>query len=117
MSCSIDKYKLLVALELEDLKQDVSESEDLLKKRFKEMDITNYVFLENMATLQSEMLGVDYIQRTLEQLSKECESVPAFKASIESHFETAVEIAGFPGVISTMIQRKLNKIEKYIELV
>lgn len=115
--CSVDKYLQLVKLEMEDVKQDLSESRKVLEKRFAEMDITNYVFLENLATLKSEMLGIERVEKDLLEMKSDNRDCSQLRVMLDSHFESVVSESAFPEALLNIIRRKLDKIDRYISIV
>jgi len=110
------KYIELIRLELEDMKDDVAASEEILGKRFEELDVTNYVFMENMAILRSQMLGVENIEKYVGNLGEISISCDELRIKLEAYFSSFIKEGGFPEVIIRILKRKLDKIDKYMEL-
>ena len=63
------KYLDILRLEIEDLIEDIGVVVNEYKRRRDLGEITNYVFLENLAVLHNELLGVDDMMEMLDNVN------------------------------------------------
>ena len=110
------KYLEILRIELEDLIEDLEFSEEVLTKRFKDHEITEYVFLENIGLLKKEVLGVAKVKRMIEEMAGNFSDTDVLRSKIEIYFDKEIKSAGLPGVVLLLVNRKLDKIDKYISL-
>ena len=62
------KYLDILRIEIEDLTEDIGLIVNEYKRRRDREEITNYVFLENLAVLHNELLGVDNMMEMLDSI-------------------------------------------------
>ena len=68
MKEKIEKYTKILKIELEDLEKDLLMMAEIYHQRELKKEITDYVFLENLSLLQSEIAGIDNIIESLEEI-------------------------------------------------
>ncbi|MCP5514684.1 MAG: hypothetical protein H7A26_04380 [Spirochaetales bacterium] len=110
----IERYIKILKIELEDLEYDVQYGEELLKKRFDEHKITDYVFMENLSTFRSELAGIRKMEKEIDALSGKYETIEELSAYINDFFKKKVKDLGLPEVVYVLIKRKLDKVYKYL---
>ena len=71
MKNKIEKYIKILKIELEDLEKDLLVMAEIYHQREQKKEITDYVFLENISLLQSEISGIDSIIESLEEINIE----------------------------------------------
>lgn len=116
MKAKMNKYLKILFIELEDIVIDLEFSEKIFEKRFKEHEITEYVFLENNSLLKREILGVEKLKKYLKKVDKEIVTVSELRVTVDEYFKDEVKNAGLPNVVYLLVSRKLDKIDKYINL-
>ena len=116
MNNKIHKYLEILKIELKDLIEDLEFSEDVLAKRFKEHEITEYVFMENIGLLKKEILGIEKVKRMIEASAKDDLTIKELRELIETYFSREISTAGLPNVVMLLVTRKLDKIDKYIRM-
>lgn len=110
------KYLELLKLELEDLILDLEFGEEALAKRLEEHEITEYVFLENLGLLKKEVLGIEKLKKVVTDAGSEHKSIEELKVILESYFAKEVKAAGLPNVVLLLVNRKLEKITRYMSI-
>ncbi len=116
MENKIRKYLKILKIELEDLIDDLEFSENVMAKRFKEHEITEYVFLENIGLLKKEILGIEKIQRMINDSKENIHSIEELKTVVENYLHNEIKSAGLPNVVFLLVNRKLDKVSKYMAL-
>jgi hypothetical protein len=115
MKDKIKKYKRILQIELEDLQEDLLMMAEIYHQRELKREITDYVFLENLSLLQSEIAGIDNIINSLEDIDTEgFGSIEEFAEYISEQFRKKTEDAGFPDSVFALVNRKLVKVSRYI---
>jgi len=111
------KFLKILAVELEDIEDDIKTMEELYEFRYQKKEITEYVHLENQAQLQREYSGI----KKLCTFVKETESnVGDFKnideliLYLNNQFHMKINAAGYPDAIFNFIGRKITKVKNYI---
>jgi len=111
----IRKYKKVLRIELEDLQEDLLMMAEIYHQRELKREITDYVFLENLSLLQSEIAGIDSIIGSLEGVNPDdFASIEECAEYISEQFRKKTQDAGFPDSVFALVNRKLVKVSKYI---
>ncbi len=111
----IEKYTKILRIELEDLEKDLLMMAEIYHQREQKREITDYVFLENLTLLQSEISGIDNIIDSLDEIKTEdFSSIQEFAEYISQEFKKRIEDAGFPDSVFELVKRKLIKVSRYI---
>ena len=116
MQQKIHKYLEILKIELEDLINDVEFSENVLAKRLAEHEITEYVFLENIGLLKKEILGIEKVKNLLSESASDITSLEDLREVVEDYFHDKIRAAGLPNVVFLLVNRKLDKVSKYMAL-
>lgn len=115
MKEKIEKYTKILKIELEDLEKDLLMMAEIYHQRELKKEITDYVFLENLSLLQSEIAGIDNIIESLEEIDpSQFASIEGFAAYIADEFRNKTQEAGFPESVFALVDRKLQKVTRYI---
>ena len=115
MKDKIKKYTRILRIELEDLEEDLLMMAEIYHQRELKREITDYVFLENLSLLQSEIAGIDNIINSLDKInSDDFPSIQNFAEHISKQFKKKIEDAGFPDSVFELVNRKLIKVSRYI---
>ena len=113
MKHKIERYLKILKIELEDLETDIAFSEELLRRKHDEHKITDYVFLENLSTFKSELLGIKKMENEIDSLVDKYDDLDALIKDVYKFFEDKVKEAGLPPVVFVLIKRKLDKVYQY----
>lgn len=115
MKEKIRKYTKVLRIELEDLQEDLLVMAEIYHQRELKREITDYVFLENLSLLQSEIAGIDNIISSLDKIDPEdFTTIEEFAHYISEEFRKKTESAGFPDSVFALVNRKLAKVSRYI---
>jgi len=115
MKEKIKKYTKILRIELEDLEEDLLMMAEIYHQRELKREITDYVFLENLSLLQSEIAGIDNIISSLDDINPDdYDSIKQFAEYIAEQFRKKTEDAGFPESVFALVNRKLIKVSQYI---
>jgi hypothetical protein len=110
------KYLRLLAIELEDLRDDLETLIANCLARMERKEISRYVCFENMAVLRNEVLSIEGIAGVLESVDPDAfESLDALTRELDRRFQDALERHGFPEGPRRLIHRKLEKVYRYLE--
>ena len=116
MKEKIPKYVKVLKIELEDLEEDLLVMAEIYHQREQKDEITDYVFLENLTLLQSEIAGIETMLRSLNDIEYESySSLDELVEYIEKEFRRKTDASGFPESVYALVKRKLTKVSKYIE--
>ncbi len=111
----LQKYLKLLKIELEDVEEDLSVLLELHEQRKQRGEITNYVFLENVAVLKKGILGIRNFLQSVDILDAgKYSSLTEMIEDIDNLFKQKTKDYNFPEAIYTLTERKFNKIAKYI---
>ncbi len=116
MKHKIERYLKILKIELEDLETDIAFSEELLKQKYDDHKISNYVFLENLSTFKAELIGIRRMELEIDALSGKYESLDDLVKDVYIYFENKIKEAGLPDVVFVLIKRKLDKVYKYLNM-
>lgn len=115
MKEKIRKYSKVLRIELEDLQEDLLIMAEIYHHRELKREITDYVFLENLSLLQSEIAGIDNIIESLDDINPDdFASIEEFADFISGEFKKNTQDAGFPESVFALVNRKLHKVSQYI---
>ncbi len=114
-SKNISFLKILV-IELEDLDEDIQ----ILIKKCEEQhikeEISEYVFLENLAVLQNELFGVaGFIEEVKEVNPDDFNTTEELKSYLLKKLAQRVKEKGLVHSIIPLVERKMNKVGIYLE--
>jgi len=83
---------------------------EIYHQRELKREITDYVFLENLSLLQSEIAGIDSIIESLDEVNIEnFSTIEGFEAYIAAKFRKSTEEHDFPESVFSLVERKLKK--------
>lgn len=111
----LGKYLKVLKIELEDLEEDLKLLNDVYSQQEKRDEITDYVFLENVSLVQSEISGIEHIIQSLDDITIEgFSSFDDFVEYIDANFRKQTQYSGFPEAVYVLVKRKLQKVSHYI---
>lgn len=109
------KFIGILRVELRDLQEDI---EDLIEQTTKERErgnLTNYVFIQNLALFKNELLGVNAFGRILDELDVEpFGTLDELVDHLKSSFRARVKAAGLAEAINVYVERKVDKVRRYV---
>ena len=108
-------YISILRIELKDLQEDI---EVLIQKCTEERErgnLTNYVFMENLALFKNELLGVDAFGRILDETDpKAYDALDEMVEDLKQKFQAKVKASGLAEAINVYVERKLRKVARYV---
>jgi len=110
------KYLRILDLELQSLEEDIGLLIDDYKRRKEKGEITNYVLLENLALLQSQMNGIASFRRLLASVDPESHpDLDALVRDIHSRIKAIMDRSSFPESLYPLVLRRLAKVAQYVK--
>ena len=116
MKHKMERYLKILKIELEDLETDIAFSEELLRQKHDEHKITDYVFMENLSTFRSELLGIKEMENEIDNLVEKYDNLDDLMKDVYKFFQDKVREAGLPEVVFVLIKRKLDKVYQYLTI-
>ena len=108
-------YLKLLKIELEDLNSDIDLLIEELKGQKKRDEISNYVFVENLALFKNEIVGVEVVNESLTSIDiDKFSSLDSMIDEIRSRIKEKIKISGIANALFVSVNRKLDKVKKYI---
>jgi hypothetical protein len=112
MSEQVKKFLSMLQVELEDLEDSIRTMIDTTEERFKRHEITGYVWTENRALLMREV-------NLLKMVRKSVAGIDPSKYGSIAEARTAVaeelkEFVDMPAAIPDLIERRIDKIVRYL---
>ena len=108
-------YISILRIELKDLQEDI---EVLIEKCTEERErgnLTNYVFMENLALFKNELLGVDAFGRILDETDpKAYDALDEMVEELKQKFQAKVKASGLAEAINVYVERKLREVARYV---
>jgi hypothetical protein len=109
------KYLDILRIEVEDLIEDIGLIVNEYTERRDRGEITNYVFLENLAVLHNELLGVDDMMEMLDSVDPESYSnLDELVADIEVKIKNKIKNSHLAEALYPLVKRKLEKVSRYV---
>ncbi|MBI9100888.1 MAG: hypothetical protein JEY99_00620 [Spirochaetales bacterium] len=115
MKAKIEKFLIILKIELKDLEADLKDLEDVYKCRKADEEISNYVFLENLATISDEIKGIEKLINSLNNVD------PSKYSSVDEFIPDFIRLcrdnktnADLPEAVYRMFERKLIKVKSYL---
>ena len=110
-----NKYLEILRIEIDDLADDIGLLVDEYRKRRDKNEITNYVFLENLAVLHNEMQGVDNLVQVLDGIDPNTYTdLDAMVSDIKDLMKAKIKTSDLAEALWTMVCRKADKVAAYI---
>jgi len=109
------KYLQLLLIELDDLHGDLDMLVDAYKKEKADNKISNYVFMENLALLHNEIIGIRLFHDVVDNLkTQKFASLEELICRVKSEFNKKMHENGIAAALNKFIDKKLDKVEKFI---
>ena len=111
-----EAFLKILALELDDLDEDIKLLIESYKEKREHDEITNYVFLHNLATMQSELFGVEGLADDIEDIDiNEFDTLDNLVEHVKETLDHRLKHKGIVHSVMLLVERKINKILKYLE--
>lgn len=106
----------ILKIEMDDLKEDIVYLINTAEEEKQNGDISNYVFLGNLAVLKTELLGVDTFEDMLSTVNPDdYESLQQMVDHLQNKVKEEIGRKGLPEAISNLVNRKIAKVADYVE--
>jgi hypothetical protein len=116
MKSHIDKFLRVLRIELEDLELDLVALEESTRQKWEENQISNYVFMENMAILREELTGVHKIINDLTGMdTSHFTEMDGFTEHLIKIIKENINNADLPEGVYRLLQRKILKVRDFIK--
>jgi hypothetical protein len=110
------KYLRILQLELDDLREDAKARMEACRQRKEAGQITDYTFKENTAFLGREINGIEHFLTLAARTDPDAfDSVDALMEHLHAVFTKQIKEYGIAKCVDTFIQRKLEKVRRYVE--
>jgi len=107
----------ILRIELEDLKEHIDELIAQSKDAFEGRELSKRVYLENLAVLGNELLGVGTFSHILDELDiDDFDTLEAMIQHLEQKFTAEVESCGLAPAINVFVKRKIDKVARFVEI-
>ena len=117
MSVSLDFLVQVLQLELKEVENDLNGLKELYSNRHDSSEITNYVFLENTAGLQSELTSIHHIGTILNNIEIDKNQTPhELLDSIDDYIKLEISKRQYSQAIYNFAKLKLVKVSKYLDM-
>lgn len=109
------KYIKVLKIEMEDLNEDINMYREKITKDKNCGEITNYVFMENLALLQNEIIGIETVNKYLDSLDvNEFETIEDIITKIKTDLEKKLREDGIAQALYIYLERKIDKVRTYV---
>lgn len=103
--------------EIEDLQDEIRAIEEIHRRRLETKEITGYVFQENFATLQKEILALQDIVKTIDiEAIDSCRDLEECADRVESIIRKEIAELQAPEHVYKLASRKVRKILRYMTI-
>lgn len=108
-------YLTILHIELDDLSTDIEHLIQECSRGLEHGDISQNVFMQNLATFKNELLGVHSFQKILSSIhAEDYADLDSLIADIRARFQTLLRSHGIVGALQIYVDRKLAKVARYI---
>jgi hypothetical protein len=109
------RYLDILRIEVEDLIEDIGLVVEVYKKRKERGEITNYVFLENLAVLIHEKKGLNNLMELLGSIDAESYSdLKEMIGDIEKKIISRINDSHLEEALLPLVKRRLKKVARYV---
>ena len=110
-------YLAILSVELDDLKEDIEHLITELEQSKNQHRCTEHVFLHNLTLFRNELLGVNAFHKILDEIDPaDYTALEEMINEIKTRFKLRVQMYGLAEVINLLIERKLDKVARYVGL-
>ena len=109
------KYLDILKIEINDLTDDIGLLVEEYRKRKQKDEITNYVFLENLAVLHNEMQGVDNLVQILDEIDPNTyTSLEDMIVDVKKRVRERIRKSDLAGALYILVSRKIDKVATFV---
>jgi len=110
------KYLEILRVEIAGLEEDIRVLIEHCKQERESGRLTNYVFMENLALFENEILGVNMFRNIVDEIDPDrFDSLDALVSHLKDTFREKLQERGLVKLISVYVSRKLDKVARYVE--
>lgn len=115
IECKKEKFIKILIVELEDLDKDIKLLIDESCDKHSHEQISDYVYLENLAVLQNELFGVEgFIDEIKNINADEFESVEELADNLINQLINRIHEKGLVHSIKVLVERKIKKVASFV---
>lgn len=112
---NLHRFLDLLAMEIEDLENDVTDLIEVARNRLARHEITNYVFQENQGLLLNELSCLRSLMGTLRDLdTSRYTDLKELVADLERRIRARIQECGYPEVVFSLVKRRSDKVLRYL---
>ena len=109
------RFLRILRIETEELGRDIAALMQFYERKRSEREITNYVYLENVALIRHEVACLEQLQRELDRLDPQAfPDLPALIREIEGLLDGIVRGGSLPDFIAGIVRRRIEKASRYV---
>jgi len=113
----LQKFLSIFKMELEETMEDLNNLLDIYRHWAEKHDITNYVFQENSSLVQAEIAALHSMFKLVDSFRAEnYQTLEALVEDVLSRFKSEIKHKGYPQALYVLLERKVQKVVKYISL-
>lgn len=106
----------ILLLELEDLEEDINLLIKECEDRHCKSEISEYVFLENLAILKNEMFGVESFANDVKNIDAlSFKNVDELLEALKEIIGNRIREKGLAKSVQILVERKMNKVAQYVK--
>jgi len=110
-----ENYLKILAIEIEDLREDIDALIERCAREREAGRLSQYVCLQNLALFKNEILGLNAFGRIVRETDPAgFETLDAMIDHLRDRFRKLARDAGFADAVAVYIDRKLAKVAKYV---
>jgi len=111
-------YLQILKIELEDLKEDINTLTEECKARKEHDEISSYVYMENLAVLNHEILDIERISEEIDELDlDQFPDVDALINHLICDIEQELAQHNLMEAVCDLVKRKIRKVGNYVKSV
>ncbi len=115
IECKKEKFIKILIVELEDLDKDIKMLIDECTNKHSHDQISEYVYLENLAVLQNELFGVEGFIDDVKSINLDkFESVEELMNSLTNQLKDRIHEKGLVHSIMLLVERKIKKVYIFV---
>jgi hypothetical protein len=115
MRALLNKFISIFRIELQDLEEDINDLLEILEKRKDSQEITDYVYIGNKGVLLNEIASIKELLDSISTIDAyQYESVEDMIADVHQMMDTRIRERDFPAVVRDLVQRKFDKVCRYV---
>ena len=111
------RFLQILRIELDDLRDDIDEMITQHQQVKDAGKISEHVYLENLSVFRNELLGIGTFDRIIDKINTgNDETLDEMIESVEQELKIEIKKYGLAPVVSIYIERKINKVRKYVDV-